>query len=275
MRDPFHTENWKLRIHFHSIDALHRVRRENRVAERKSGGEDVWRWDREGSQTLKVVEKNRIQIKVDEAQTRCIAAISLSHTISLSLVYYSIVPLLLPGSGDKYSRMLRQGFRVAWHTEKLSRHPFCSTKWWRIILLTQVIWLLCHGMVLGEWQRSGYRRRVFFSSQTHCGTARQLEWRHRSSQLQSTGLFWGGRGAEHFLSKHRRSAPLRRWGIIFIGAEQSKRVEPRKKSQTTWNYAPSHMQTENLEKRIKKIFWSCWCHCLNVQDGVPRLKSRR
>ncbi|KAL1255803.1 hypothetical protein QQF64_013864 [Cirrhinus molitorella] len=60
----------------------------------------------------------------------------------------------------------------------------------------------------GEWQRSGYRRRVFFSSQTHCGTARRLEWRHRSSQLQSTGLFRGGREAEHFLSKYHRSAPF-------------------------------------------------------------------
>lgn len=90
-------------------------------------------------------------------------------------------------------------------------------------------------MVLGEWQRSGYRRRVFFSSQTHCGTARQLEWKHRSSQLQSTGLFWGGRGAEDFLSKYRHSASLRRLGIIFIGAKRLKRVEPRKKMNSESN----------------------------------------
>lgn len=114
MRDPFHTENWKLRSHFHFIDALHRVRGENRVAERKKTVERMF-----GSEIEREVkQKNGIQIKVDEAQTRCTAAISLSHTISLSLVYYSIVPLLLPGSGDKYSRMLRQGFRVAWHTLK-------------------------------------------------------------------------------------------------------------------------------------------------------------
>lgn len=90
-------------------------------------------------------------------------------------------------------------------------------------------------MVLGEWQRSGYRRRVFFSSQTHCGTARQLEWKHRSSQLQSTGLFWGGREAEDFLSKYRHCASLRRLGIIFIGAKRLKRVEPRKKTNSESN----------------------------------------
>lgn len=130
-------------------------------------------------------------------------------------------------------------------------------------------------MVLGEWQRSGYRRRVFFSSQTHCGTARQLEWKHRSSQLQSTGLFWGGRGAEDFLSKYRHSASLRRLGIIFIGAKRLKRVEPRKKTNSESNNlelrSVSYADAKNLEKQVWiEIFWGCWCYCLHEQDSVPK-----
>lgn len=95
-------------------------------------------------------------------------------------------------------------------------------------------------LVLGEWQRSGYRRRVFFSSQTQCGTARRLEWRHRSSQLQSTGLFWGGRRA----ASSRNTAPLLfaaqesfSWGGAALNSTTGDDKRSKTNSGKTWIYA--------------------------------------
>lgn len=193
-----------------------------------------WKWetlhftgnrDAERKRSKKESDSKKVEEKIERHKLRQLKSLKMHCYHSLS---YAVSCLLINNATvtpRENNRMLSQGFQVATPHQKTSQHPFCSANDDASFCWHKSADCCVTAMVLGEWQRSGYRRRVFFSSQTHCGTARRLEWRHRSSQLQSTGLFRGSRGAEHFLSKYCRSAPFCCWGIIFTGTESRAKKE--------------------------------------------------
>ncbi|KAI7798701.1 hypothetical protein IRJ41_014657 [Triplophysa rosa] len=130
-------------------------------------------------------------------------------------------------------------------------------------------------LVLGECQRSGYRRRVFFFSQTQCGTARRLEWRHRSSHLQSTGLFRGAPSSGN-------AAPLlfgAQGSFPSGGAAEKSTAKNDKRSKTnsrkTWIYAPSQDINRSFgEASSDHIFVCLLLHTCTLNE-IPGLRSRR
>ncbi|KAA0710656.1 hypothetical protein E1301_Tti013021 [Triplophysa tibetana] len=133
-------------------------------------------------------------------------------------------------------------------------------------------------LVLGECQRSGYTRRVFFFSQTQCGTARRLGWRHRSSQLQSAGLFRG-------VPSSRNAAPLlfaAQGSFSSGGAAEKSTAKNDKRSKTnagkTWIRAPAQDMNRSFGEAssdhtiICLLLHTC---TLRVLNQIPGVKSRR
>lgn len=91
-------------------------------------------------------------------------------------------------------------------------------------------------LVLGEWQRSGYRRLFFLPDAVRHSQTTRVE-----AQELTAAVYWLVSGSS-FVSKCR-SAPLRRSRIILIGRssrkQQSQERYEEQNSGKTWIYAPS------------------------------------